>query len=111
MGESDCILAVKRHATSKINKEEDLFEIKTMGFRGEALSAISSVSKLELNTCNDEQRGGFCLRLDGGIVIDQQKIGFPKGTKIIIEDLFFNTPARLKFLKNSKKCGQIPKIF
>ena len=100
MGVDDAQLAIERHATSKISTSEDLERINTMGFRGEALAAISAVSRFELTTCYDEQLGGFQIRLEGGKRNHAAKIGFPLGTRIIIEDLFFNTPARQKFMKS-----------
>ncbi len=101
MNEVDLKLAVERHATSKIFHEKDLFNIKTLGFRGEALAAIASVSHFELLTCDDEKNGAHRIFLKGGIVDKFGKVGFPKGTKITIKRLFFNTPARLKFLKTN----------
>ncbi|MBG56050.1 MAG: DNA mismatch repair protein [Deltaproteobacteria bacterium] len=101
MNESDAHLAVARHATSKIYNEDDLFRISTLGFRGEALASIASVSHFELLTCNDEKRGGTRIFIKGGYVNQQSRIGFPKGTKVTVERLFFNTPARLKFLKTT----------
>ena len=101
MSESDAQLAVERHATSKIYNEEDLFRISTLGFRGEALASIASVSQFELLTCNDENQGGTRILIKGGYIEQFSKIGFPKGTKVSVERLFFNTPARLKFLKTT----------
>ena len=101
MTETDARYAIERHATSKIAEEEDLFRIQTLGFRGEALAAIASVSRFELHTCTDEKKGATNLRLSGGVLKHQGKTGFPKGTKISVEQLFFNTPARLKFLKST----------
>ena len=101
MSESDAKLAVERHATSKIYNEKDLFRINTLGFRGEALASIASVSHFELLTCNDENHGGTKILIKGGYREKPSKIGFPKGTKVTVERLFFNTPARLKFLKTT----------
>ena len=101
MSESDAQLAVERHATSKIYNEDDLFRISTLGFRGEALASIASVSHFELLTCNDENQGGTRILSKGGYLEQLSKIGFPKGTKVTVERLFFNTPARLKFLKTT----------
>lgn len=100
MGVDDAQLAIERHATSKIATSEDLERINTMGFRGEALAAISAVSRFELTTCFDEQLGGYQIRVEGGKRTHAAKIGFPLGTRITIEDLFFNTPARQKFMKS-----------
>lgn len=102
MTSQDAQLAIERHATSKIFEAEDLENISTMGFRGEALAAISAVSMFEITTCHDEDSGGFQIRLEGGKKSHSAKIGFPKGTRINVDNLFFNTPARQKFLKSSK---------
>ena len=96
----DAQLAIERHATSKISTTEDLDNINTMGFRGEALAAISAVSKFEMTTCQDEETGGFQIRVEGGKLTHTAKLGFPKGTRISVENLFFNTPARQKFMKS-----------
>lgn len=99
MSEKNARLAVERHATSKIYAEEDLEQIQTLGFRGEALASIASVSHFELLTCDDENQGATRLVIKGGYLEENSKTGFPKGTKITIQHLFFNTPARLKFMK------------
>ncbi len=99
MTSDDARACIERHATSKITSMEDLFKTKTLGFRGEALAAISAVSRFELTTCQNEEVGGFLLKLEGGKEIQSNKVGFPQGTRITIEDLFFNVPARQKFLK------------
>ncbi len=99
MDEQNARLAIERHATSKIYTEKDLEQIQTLGFRGEALASIASVAHLELLTCHDEQVGATALSIKGGILEKISKTGFPKGTKITIQNLFFNTPARLKFMK------------
>ena len=101
MNEADAQLAVERHATSKILDENDLFRIQTLGFRGEALAAIASVSHFELLTCEDENQGATRIFIKGGYLEQMGKIGFPQGTKITVERLFYNTPARLKFLKTT----------
>ena len=101
MNEADAQLAVERHATSKIIDENDLFRIQTLGFRGEALAAIASVSHFELLTCDDESQGATRIFIKGGYLEQMGKIGFPQGTKITVERLFYNTPARLKFLKTT----------
>lgn len=102
MSPQNAQLAIERHATSKIFEAEDLEKISTMGFRGEALAAISAVSMFEITTCHDEDKGGFQIRLEGGKKTHSAKIGFPKGTRINVDNLFFNTPARQKFLKSFK---------
>ncbi|HBL54337.1 MAG TPA: DNA mismatch repair endonuclease MutL [Candidatus Lambdaproteobacteria bacterium] len=101
MNEADAQLAVERHATSKIIDEDDLFRIQTLGFRGEALAAIASVSHFELLTCDDESQGATRIFIKGGYLEQVGKIGFPQGTRITVERLFYNTPARLKFLKTT----------
>ena len=101
MNETDARFAVERHATSKIYSDEDLFRIGTLGFRGEALASIAAVSRFELLTCPDDQESGTRLLMQGGQLDEIGKVGFPQGTRIKIERLFFNTPARLKFLKTT----------
>ena len=101
MDEADARLAVERHATSKIALAEDLAAIQTLGFRGEALASIASISRLELVTCADEHAGGICLKLEGGTGLTVSRQGFPRGTRVTCADLFFNTPARRKFLRSS----------
>ncbi len=96
----DARLAFSRHATSKISGAEDLARIKTLGFRGEALPSIASVSRLELTTRPDGESAGFRIRIEGGTSKSQGEIGCSTGTSIIVKDLFFNTPARRKFMKS-----------
>lgn len=93
-------LAFERHATSKIRQESDLFSIHSLGFRGEALASIAAVSKLEIITKTPEEALGSRLKLIGGSVLEEGDTGCPDGTTILITDLFYNTPARQKFLKN-----------
>ncbi len=95
---SDVPTAFLRHATSKIVKESDLDGINTLGFRGEALAAISSVAKVEMLTKTEEDRLGTRYVIEGGEEIVCEEAGCPDGTTIIVRDLFFNTPARMKFL-------------
>lgn len=95
----DAPTAFLRHATSKIRTKEDLAAIGTLGFRGEALAAISSVSRIDLLTKTAEA-DGVSLHLEGGAVTSQQPAGCPQGTTILVRDLFFNTPARMKFMKS-----------
>ena len=100
MSKEDAMVCIKRHATSKIRFDQDLFAIKTMGFRGEALSAISSVSKFTLQTKEKDSEYGtelFCLNSE---VIEIKPCALPIGTCIKVEELFYNTPARLKYLKS-----------
>jgi DNA mismatch repair protein MutL len=92
-------LAVSRHATSKLTTADDLFRVKTLGFRGEALASIGSVSRLEITSRTDNVESGSRLVVDGGHAGDVQRVGAPVGTHVRVKDLFFNVPARLKFLK------------
>jgi len=100
MSEDDAILCLQKHATSKISTYEDLEAIMTLGFRGEALSAISAVSLLEIKTERPEDEIGTYIRLDEPGTIIKEKGSFPKGTIISIKNLFFNTPGRRNFLKS-----------
>lgn len=99
MTKEDAPVAFKRHATSKISTEDDLSKIGTLGFRGEALAAIASVSRIDLFTKKRESLVGLHLHLEAGKITENEEAGCPDGTTIIIRDLFFNTPARMKFLK------------
>ncbi len=101
----DCLTAFLRHATSKIRTEYDLEAIGTLGFRGEALAAIASVSRVELMTRTRGAAAGTALLLDGGVVRTREEVGCPVGTTMIVRDLFFNTPARQKFLKRDSAEG------
>jgi DNA mismatch repair protein MutL len=92
-------LAVTRHATSKLRTADDLSFIQTLGFRGEALASIASVSHLTLTSRHRDEAAGIQLRVDGGDIRRRQTVGAPAGTVVAVENLFFNTPARLKFLK------------
>lgn len=98
MSRQDAVQAFERHATSKISNEHDLFRIRTLGFRGEALASIASVSKIHLWTSDGESTGTE-VEIDGGLVIKHDNAAFRKGTDITVSQLFFNTPARLKFMK------------
>ena len=97
--------AFLRHATSKIATEYDLESIGTLGFRGEALAAISAVSRIELLTRTAEEPLGTALSIEGGVVVSQEEAGCPEGTTMIVRDLFFNTPARQKFMKKDSAEG------
>ena len=97
--------AFLRHATSKIATEFDLEAIGTLGFRGEALAAISAVSRVELLTRPAQDALGTALTLEGGTVLEQEEAGCPAGTTMVVRDLFFNTPARQKFLKKDAAEG------
>jgi DNA mismatch repair protein MutL len=92
-------LAFVRHATSKLQSVEDLYHLQTLGFRGEALASISSVSLMTLITRTATESAGTHIRMRGGVLIERRSTGTPVGTTISVENLFFNTPARLKFLK------------
>ncbi len=94
----DAINALKRHATSKIYTDEDLFSIHTLGFRGEALPSIASVSKMQITTATLDE--GTILDIDSGEIIKISDAPLRRGTEIIVKDLFYNTPARLKYLKS-----------
>ena len=97
--------AFLRHATSKIRTEHDLEAIGTLGFRGEALAAIAAVSRVELLTRTAEEDLGAALSLEGGEVVSREEAGCPVGTTMVVRDLFFNTPARLKFMKKDAAEG------
>jgi len=99
--EEDVILAFDRHATSKIKSIEDIYAIDTLGFRGEALASIAAVSRLELTTKTESAENGVQLSINGGEIVSQEKVGSKTGTTIIVEDLFYNTPARIKFLNKN----------
>jgi DNA mismatch repair protein MutL len=100
MNHDDALLAFERHATSKIRSSEDLGCITTLGFRGEALPSIASVSRLTLTTCAQIGETGTWLELDGGVIRQVREWTGPVGSSIDVRQLFFNTPARLKFLKS-----------
>jgi DNA mismatch repair protein MutL len=99
MVRDDAMLAFERHATSKIKNAEDLLSVATLGFRGEALPSIASVSRLRLETRADEQAAGTVIEINGGKIARVEEAGLPLGTSITVRDLFFNVPARKKFLK------------
>jgi len=99
MVRDDAMLAFERHATSKLKNAEDLLSVATLGFRGEALPSIASVSRLHLETRAAEEPSGTVVEINGGKIFKIEEAGLPVGTSITIRDLFFNTPARKKFLK------------
>lgn len=104
----EVLTAFLRHATSKIIKADDLRSLKTLGFRGEALASIAAVSRVELVTKTKDKELGKRIIIHGGEVIDQSSLGCPDGTTLIVTDLFYNTPARSKFLKSDgAESGQI----
>ena len=100
MAPEDARTAFLRHATSKLRTADDLAAIATMGFRGEALAAIASVSRIDLLTKTPGSISGTSLRLEAGKIMEETEAGCPDGTTIIVRDLFFNTPARMKFMKS-----------
>src|SRR5262252_5067837 len=99
MVRDDAMLAFERHATSKLRSAEDLLNVATLGFRGEALPSIASVSRLRLETHAGEQESGTIIEVNGGKIARVEEAGLPVGTSVTVRDLFFNTPARKKFLK------------
>jgi DNA mismatch repair protein MutL len=100
MVRDDAMLAFERHATSKIKNTEDLLSIATLGFRGEALPSIASVSRLRLETRAADEESGTVVEINGGKIARVEEAGLPLGTSITVRDLFFNVPARKKFLKS-----------
>ena len=99
MSPEDAEKSILRHATSKIRSVEDLFSIKTLGFRGEALASIAAVSKLNITTKQKNVLEGFALQIEAGRILSRDIIGTEQGTTLDVQDIFFNTPARKKFLK------------
>ena len=102
MNPEDAEVCFKRHSTSKIDKEEDLNHISTLGFRGEALPSISAVSRITLRTNVEGSDRGIEVRREGEEVLSVSDIAFPKGTSFEVKDLFFNLPARKKFLRSER---------
>ena len=108
MESDDVEMAFERHATSKIRRIEDLDTLSTLGFRGEALASIASVSHLEVRTKTKDAQTGTLLRIEGGKVMEENQTGCPIGTSFIMQNLFYNTPARYKFLKkDSTEAGYV----
>ena len=101
MSETDARMAFERHATSKIRNIEDLFLIRTMGFRGEALASISAVAQVELKTRKAEEETGTYIEIENSLVTKQETIACPPGSNIAMKNLFFNVPARRNFLKSN----------
>ena len=99
MNRDDALLAFERHATSKLRSADDLLAIATLGFRGEALPSIASVARVTLQTATDEEPAGTSLEIAGGKILRVDDAALPRGTTIAVSDLFFNTPARRKFLR------------
>lgn len=102
MDENDCILSFERHATSKITSESDLERVSSLGFRGEALASIAAISQIEMFSCFKEAEIGTNILCHGGKIISKKGYGCPKGTSLIVRNLFYNVPARLKFLKSTR---------
>ena len=111
MSPEDAKTAFLRHATSKIRTEDDLGAICSLGFRGEALSSIAAVAKVTLTTREKGTDTGFQLKLENGIITQESEVGCPEGTVIEVRDIFYNTPARRKFLKSERtEAGYIGEI-
>lgn len=108
MTHDDALLAFERHSTSKIRSAEDLLHISTLGFRGEALPSVAAVSRLELETRHASESAGTRVEIAGGRLRDVKEVAWSQGTRVEVRDLFFNTPARRKFLKSeSTELGHI----
>lgn len=112
MSETDARMAFERHATSKIKSAEDLYSLHTMGFRGEALPSICAISKIELRTRTEDSQMGTMLEIKGSVVANQEPCVCDKGTSISVRSLFFNIPARRKFMKSdASELGYIMREF
>ena len=107
MSREDSLLAVRRHATSKLERPEDLASMRTLGFRGEALGSIAEVSRLTLSTRSAEELTGSQVEILGGTVISVSGVGRAVGTTVLVEDLFYNTPARLRFLRSRESESRV----
>ncbi|WP_367620865.1 DNA mismatch repair endonuclease MutL [Geomonas diazotrophica] len=105
MSREDALLALERHATSKIASDEDLFALSTLGFRGEALPSVASVSRLTISTRTSDSLEGTEIYVEGGRIKEVKECGMAAGTVIAVRNLFFNTPARLKFMKSAETEG------
>ena len=101
MSETDARMSLERHATSKLRKSEDLFSIRTMGFRGEALASIAAVSQLELKTKTEEKELGTLILVEASDIKKQEPVAWDKGTSNSVKNLFYNVPARRNFLKSN----------
>src|SRR5262245_64450623 len=111
MEPDDARLAIERHATSKIRRADDLAAIATLGFRGEALPSIASVSHFVLRTRARGEQSGTEIRVNGGAIASVTEVGAPEGTAIEVNDLFYNLPARRKFLKaDAAESAQVSKV-
>ena len=103
MEKNDMMLSIERHATSKISTKDDIFNLITYGFRGEALASISSVSKMTVSTKTKESNVGYKMTAYAGSIRNVEEISKNNGTEIEIRDLFYNTPARKKFLRKERR--------
>jgi DNA mismatch repair protein MutL len=101
MSETDARMSLERHATSKIRVAEDLFSIRTMGFRGEAMASIAAVAQVELRTRVDGNELGTSIHVEGSTVKKQEQTACQKGTAVTVKNLFYNIPARRNFLKSN----------
>jgi len=111
MSQQDAFLSFERHATSKIRTADDLFALSTLGFRGEALASIASVSRLRLKTSDNDEGLGQQIYIEGGKIKNVAEVGFPQGTSIEVRNLFFNLPARKKFLrKENTELGHVADV-
>jgi len=111
MSHDDALLAFERHATSKIRSAEDLFEVSTLGFRGEALPSIAAVARLVVETRHASEESGTRIEMAGGKLRDVKEVPWPRGTSFEVRDLFFNTPARRRFIKSeSTELGHIASL-
>lgn len=111
MSGEDAILSLQRHATSKLTNPEDLFEIRTLGFRGEALPSVAAVSRFEITTRESSSEAATRITVEGGVVLDVSEVAAPIGTEISVQGLFYNTPARFKFLKSdAAEAGRISEL-
>ena len=111
MSADDAGVAFLRHATSKLHDERGLESIATLGFRGEALAAISSVSRIELRTRRKQDAEGVRVTLSAGDIEEMGPVGCPVGTTMSVRDLFYNTPARLKFMKSDRAEATLKSAF
>ena len=112
MSDSDARLCFERHATSKIHKSDDLFAIRTMGFRGEALASIAAIAQVELRTRQHDSELGTCILIEGSHIVSQEPTACPTGPSMAVKNLFFNVPARRNFLKkDSVEFSHIEEVF
>ena len=102
IADEDCETAFLRHATSKISSANDLFAIRSLGFRGEALASIAAVSRVTLQTQTEEDELGTQIRYEGGELVEHKRTAGTRGTSIDVRNLFYNVPARLKFVKSAR---------